>query len=450
MDHAAPLIAALAQSLAPYRHLRRWWIACSGGVDSLALLQAVVTLTRSAPGPWPPLAVIHINHQLHPCAPVWASHVESLCAQWSLPCTIKTIAVTAVGAHGVEAAARLQRYAAFGATLAADELLLQAHHRDDQVETLLLRLLRGSGLSGLRAMPVSRPLGPALLLRPWLDRTRAEIVEYARGCELRWVEDDSNVDVRYDRNFLRQRVLPLLAERWPAYRDTLARVVLQSSEAEALVQEVAAADWLQIDDGGEGLAIAGLQTLSPLRQRQLLRFWLHRQRLPTPSRAQLEQMIAMPTAAADAEPCVSWHGVEVRRFQSRLHAMAPLPPPSDFDQPWSPPAVLALPAGHGHLDVAVVSGAGLRTDRSYRVRNRRGGERCHPATRGHSQTLKKLLQETALAPWWRQRVPLIFCGDELAAVGDLWICRGFEAAPAMPGWQPLWQRPPAGGRAASA
>lgn len=442
MNHAAPLIASLTQSLEPYRHLRRWWIACSGGVDSLALVQALMTLTRSASGPWPALAVIHINHQLNPRAFTWASHVETLCAAWALPCTIKKIEISDIAVHGVEAAARIQRYAAFTETVAADELLLQAHHRDDQIETLMLRLLRGSGLSGLRAIPASRALGLATLLRPWLDHTRAEIVEYAQRQGLQWIEDDSNTDARYDRNFLRQRVLPLISERWPAYRDTLARVVTQSSEAEALVQEIVAVDWQTLDDGDEGLVITGLQALSPLRQRQLLRFWLQRQRIPTPSRAQLEQIVAMQAAATDAEPCVHWPGAEVRRFQGRLYAMAPLLPVGvDFDLPWAPPAGLDLPPGYGCLSSVAAAGAGLRIDRSYRVRNRRGGERCHPTTRNHSQTLKKLLQEAGLAPWWRERVPLVFCGDELAAVGDLWVCRGFEAAAEMPGWHPRWQRP---------
>ncbi|MET0379221.1 MAG: tRNA lysidine(34) synthetase TilS, partial [Spongiibacteraceae bacterium] len=403
-----------------------------------------LTLTRADPAAWPPLAVIHINHQLNPRAQLWASHVEALCAAWSIPCTIKNVEVSDIALYGVEAAARLQRYDAFAETVGAHELLLQAHHRDDQIETLLLRLLRGSGLAGLRSIPVSRPLGQAWLLRPWLDRSRAEIIDYAQAQGLQWIEDDSNADARYDRNFLRQRVLPLLAERWPAYRDTLSRVVTQSGEAEALVQEIAAMDWQALDDGGEGLAIAGLQALSPLRQRQVLRFWLRRQQLPTPSRAQLESVVGILAAAVDAEPCVGWPGVEVRRFHSRLYAMAPLPPiATDFDLPWSPPlTTLHLPAGYGSLQAVAAVGAGLRTDRRYHVRNRRGGERCHPAAREHSQSLKKLLQEAGLAPWWRERVPLIYCDDELAAVGDLWICRGFAAAPQTPGWQPRWQRPP--------
>src|SRR5690606_17014985 len=159
----------LARTLEPYRQHRRWWIACSGGVDSLVLLHALVMLTRDASITWPPLAVIHVNHQLNPRASGWAQHVASLCAQWSVPCTLKTIAVGDTASQGIEAAARAQRYAAFEAIIDADELLLQAHHRDDQIETVLLRMLRGAGLTGLRSIPVTRTLGRGQLLRPLLD-----------------------------------------------------------------------------------------------------------------------------------------------------------------------------------------------------------------------------------------------------------------------------------------
>jgi tRNA(Ile)-lysidine synthase len=446
MTHAAPqspsLAFTVARTLEPYRHHRRWWIACSGGVDSVVLLHAIIALTREAPGVWPPLAVVHVNHQLNPQAPGWAQQVAALCVAWSVPCTIKTIAVGDTAGHGVEAAARVQRYAAFEAVVGTGELLLQAHHRDDQIETLLLRMLRGAGLAGLRSIPQTRALGRGQLMRPLLECRRTDIVKYAQQHALHWVEDDSNADPSYDRNFLRQRVLPLIAERWPAYRYTLGRVATQAVEAEALLQEIAAGDWRAVaaDDGG--VLIEPLLQLSPLRRRQVLRFWLAQQQLPTPSRAQLENIVAASLAATDAEPCVRWPGAEVRRFQSRLYAMPPLAVTFvDFHLAWLPCTPLELPNGYGLLAATPTTGAGLRADLDYVVRNRRGGERCHPSARTHSQALKKLLQEAGLAPWWRDGIPLIYCGEVLAAVGDLWICKGFEAAAAEPGWQPIWHRP---------
>lgn len=442
----SPLTDTLASTLTTYRHAPCWWIACSGGVDSLVLLHATLALTRIAPGPWPVLRVIHINHQLHPQAADWAQSVERFCVDAGVDCVVRRVDVKA-GGLGLEAAAREARYAAFESVLNPSELLLQAHHHDDQSETVLLRLLRGSGVAGLAGIPAARTLGRGQLVRPLLAVARSTIVEYARQHALQWVEDDSNADARFDRNFLRQRVLPLLGERWPGYRDTLARVAQQAAETAALLRELAEDD-LRDAVGAEGAPDDGLDaayclSLSSARQANLVRGWLAQRQFPMPSRAQLEAVLSMLTARCDAQPCVRWPGVEVRRFRGRLYALPPLAAVADYELDWQPELqpILTLPADAGALLAEQQLGAGLRTDRSYRVRNRRGGERCHPLLRVHSQTLKKLLQEDELAPWWRERVPLIYCGTELAAVGDLWVCRGFEAEAGTLGWLPRWLRP---------
>lgn len=437
------LVRALDLALEPYRHCRRWWLACSGGVDSTVLLHATATLTRAAPGHWPALGVIHVNHQLNPHAAQWAQHVQAQCDALEIPCLIKIVDVDRSRGDGVEAAARSVRYAAFNTVVGSDELLLQAHHCDDQVETFFLRLLRGSGIAGLSAIPATRALGQGQgrLLRPLLAITRREIIAYAEAHGLQWVEDSSNADTRFERNFLRRNVLPLLERRWPFYRDTIARAIDHVTETQALLQEYAAQDLLALLHADGSLETGGLMQQSTARQRLLLRTWLQRQGFALPSRAQLDEVLAMSVAGADAEPCVRWADVEVRRFQLRLHALQSLPVlPGDFDLPWQPGQALILPQGCGVLTAIPQNGAGLRMDRTYHVRNRRGGERCHPLRRMHSQTLKKLLQEAQLPPWWRDRMPLIFCGNEIAAVGDLWICRGFQADPTAQGWLPLWQR----------
>jgi len=427
----------LAAALEPCRHSRRWWIAYSGGVDSHVLLHSVAALVRE--GDYPPLAALHINHRINPRAADWAAHCRAVCDALGVELRVIEVDVARASGEGLEAAARTARYAAFERQLADGEVLLQGHHRDDQIETLLLRLLRGSGLAGLSAMPAARELGAGRLFRPFLNMPRSELMAYAQGHRLRWIHDDSNDDERFDRNFLRHRVAPLLEPRWPAYRQTLARAAEQAGEAGALLRELAAAD-LAAARRGAALDLSAYGALSPARQRNLLRHWLESQRLPLPSREQLEQVRTQCGAAIDADICVSWPGVEVRRFRGALHAMAPLASPAETDLAWQPLHPFGQP-GLGQLRARPAIGQGLRADREYRVRNRRGGERCKPVGRAHSQALKKLLQERDVPPWRRDRLPLVYCGEELAAVGDLWICEGYQASGEQRGWLLEWSFP---------
>lgn len=423
-----------------YRHCRRWWIAYSGGVDSHVLLHMLAQL-RDTETNIPPLIAIHINHQLNPRADAWAEHCQSVCARLGIELIVERVNVARDGGSGIEAAARSARYAAFERHVQENELLLQAHHGDDQIETLLLRLLRGSGISGLTAIPSSRALGKGQLLRPLLKSSRTEILDYAQRLHLHWIEDDSNNNEHFDRNFLRLRVLPQLDERWPAYRSTLARVVEQAREAEHLLDTLAALDFGAACAENETLSVMKCLGLEPERRRNLLRYWLQQLQLPAPSREQLLQVENMLNARVDAAPCVQWSGVEVHRFRDHLHAMPALPPPLlAVDQAWIPSDEFAVP-GMGLLRARRLTGQGLRADRDYRIRSRRGGERCKPAGRAHSQTLKKLLQEYAIPPWLRDRLPLIYCGDELAAVANLWVCDGFAALADQAGWQIDWQFP---------
>jgi tRNA(Ile)-lysidine synthase len=432
--------ADLAAILEPYLASRRWYVAYSGGVDSHVLLHAVAGLRDELREALPPLSAIHINHQINPQAAAWVAHCQTVCAELGIELIMETVDIERDAGHGLEAAARQARYAAFERHIGSGELLLQAHHRDDQVETLLLRLLRGSGLAGLASMPASRALGRGRLLRPLLAVTRAEIIGYAQQNQLCWIHDDSNDNEGFDRNFLRLRVLPRVAERWPAYRDTLQRVIDNAAEADGLLKELAALDYVDAVAPDSALQIDTCRQLNAARQRNLIFYWLQQQQLPLPSREQLAQVLMMLVARDDAEPCVTWPGAELRRFRGHLFAMQPLPElPPDIDIEW-PPQPLSI-AGLGELRALPVNGAGLRGDRHYRVRNRRGGERCRPLGRAHSQTLKKLLQEHDIKPWLRDRLPLIYCGDEIAAVADLWICEGYRAASHEDGWRIEW-RPP--------
>lgn len=422
--------------LKPFLDSRRWWVAYSGGVDSHVLLHLLAQLC--AQQKIPPLTAIHINHQLNPRAHDWVEHCRVICAQLDIEFITETVDVINNG-DGVEAAARKARYIAFEKHIGSNEVLLQAHHRDDQIETLMLRLLRGSGVAGLSAIPQQRALGEGHLLRPLLDYSRADIVAHAQQHHLQWVDDDSNESDRYDRNFLRLNVLPVIEQRWPAYRNTLTRVVTQADDASNLLDELARIDAEKaISTTGE-LSLVACEGLGDDRRRNLIRFWINQKNLPQPSSEQLQQVLAMADARIDAQPCVMWPGVEVHRFCDHLYVMNQLPPlPSrPIDIEWDLQSPLRI-EGLGELTTSAVIGSGLRADLKYHVRNRIGGERCKPAGRAHSQTLKKLLQEYDVLPWLRDRLPIIYCGDEITAVGNVWICEGFVADANQSGWHLQW------------
>ena len=434
MSGMAP--AALFATLKPFLEYCRWWIAYSGGVDSHVLLHLLAQLREQQT--IPALTAIHINHQLNPRANDWVEHCRRTCADLNIEFISESVDVVSAG-DGIEAAARKARYAAFEKYVGKKELLLQAHHRDDQIETLMLRLLRGSGIGGLAAIPPQRELNRGQLLRPLLDYCRNDLVAYAQAQQLQWIHDDSNDSDRFDRNFLRLNVLPIIEQRWSAYRDTLNRVVTQAEESASLLNELALIDAKEAINTDGLLSIASCNSLSLERQGNLLRYWIQQKKIPQPSHEQLQQVLAMMQARVDAQPQVTWPGAEVHRFRDRLYVFPPLPPIAieAIDIEWDLSRPLHID-GLGKIVASPVAGSGLRADLNYRVRNRVGGERCKPAGRAHSQTLKKLLQEYDVPPWLRDHLPIIYCGDEIAAVGDVWVCEGFIADASQKGWHLRW------------
>ncbi len=414
-----------------------WVVALSGGVDSVVLLHLAVAAGLGQHG----LRALHIHHGLHCEADRWAEHCRQLCAQWHIELEVVRVRVGARG--GVEAAAREARYAVFSQQLALGEVLLMAHHGDDQAETLLLRLMRGAGPRGLGAMPVSRALGAGRLLRPLLAYSRAQILRYADLQQLSWVEDPSNQSDRYDRNYLRHQVLPLLRQRWQGADQVLQRTAHLCSEADELNQALAAQDLACDEEAGPGLSCRLLQGLSLARQCNLLRYWLANSAIAMPARSQLLRIIdEVVGARGDAQPVLVLGDRQVVRYRERLYVRRSdlsAAPQENLLLPWDLKAALTLPRGvllaeHGReheTDRGQGQGQGqlqLPADARVDVRYRRGGERCRPVGRSGSQALKKLLQEAGVPPWERPWLPLIYCNGELAAVADLWVCEGFQAA----------------------
>ncbi len=433
----------LLRAIAELPSARRYWIAYSGGLDSHVLLHSLAALRERLPVA--ELAAVHVDHGLSPAAAAWARHCAEVCEGLKVPLTLLRVDARPRRGESPEAAARNARYRAIEPLLGEGDGLLTAHHQDDQAETVLLQALRGSGPRGLAAMPVWNPFGEGWQGRPLLGFRRDELRAHARAEGLCWVEDESNFDTGIARNYLRHEVVPRLRRRWPAMATTLSRVASHAADAAHLLDQLAAQDLVVAEDGG--LEIGHLAALDAARQRNLLRYWIHRSGLPVPDAVHLQRVLdEVIPAAPDALPRVAWTGAELRRYRSRLYLMPPLPA-HDASQvfEWRMEGPLHLPDG-GILRAVPVLGGGmardLRSADCVTVRFRRGGERCRPAGVPYTRKLKKLLQERGIPPWLRERIPLLYLGEELAAVADLFVCAPFHARDGEPGLRIEWQRPP--------
>jgi len=402
----------------------RLCVAFSGGADSMALLAALSQLRRRSNFR---LRALHVDHGLQPQSAAWARQARQVGRRLQVP--VRVLAVEVPRGGSLEAAAREARYAALGAALRPGEWLLTAQHLDDQLETVLLQLLRGAGLPGLAAMGERTPLAAGSLLRPLLPVARRQLLAWLQRRGLAWTEDPSNADERFDRNYLRRRITPALQARWPAAAQTARRSAAHLAEAQALLDQQADAQ-LALAADGAALRVPVLRRMAPPLRRQVLRRWLRTRGLPAPDQSRLQEMAsALLAARADAMPRVSWPGAEVRRHGASLHAMAPLPPlPVAVDWPVKRGATLTLPGigrlrlqpdPHGNLCLA---GWPARLQ----VRFRGGGERLR--TTAGRQPLKDVLQRAGVLPWQRARLPLLYAGDRLIAVADLWLDPQHSAA----------------------
>ena len=425
---------ALAESvlalLTGFPEARRCWVAYSGGRDSSVLL---ALLARLRPRLRMELRAVHVDHGLQPAAADWAEHCLRRCAGLGIPCDLHRVRVGPAAGKGPEAAARASRYEALAGLLGRGDLMLTAHHRDDQAETLLLALLRGSGVQGLAAMPQVIPLGAGLLVRPLLDWSGAELHGSVQSPALDWVEDPSNLDLSLDRNFLRARVLPLLAERWPAAGRTLARSAGHCAEAADLVGRYAAQALASVPGTRPGtLSVEALLGLDPALCRVVVRRWIHERGFAVPDARHLGRILAeVLPARADASPLVAWPGCEVRRYRDDLFALPPLPPsPRDEAVAWVGP-ILELPLGLGRLTLHDGAGRGLDPAvlgaGALVVRFGVRGLRCRPLGRLHHRHLKYLFQEADVPGWVRGHVPLVFADGCLVAVGGACVCDGWPS-----------------------
>lgn len=402
--------------------MSRWLLAFSGGIDSTVLLHALANAGESERAR---ITAVHVNHGLHPDADHWQEHCRDFAETLGVAYLYREVNVDDGRKIGLEAAAREARYAVLQTLVEPGDCVLSAHHEEDQAETLLLNLMRGSGVAGLAGIGAVQPFASGKLVRPLLGVPAEDIEDYAKRHALSWIDDPSNVDTRFDRNFLRREIMPMLARRWPAVSARLRQSADLASEASDLLKDLADIDLAAAGSPGR-LDLEVVQALSPARQRNLLRQAISLGGLPPPPATRLYQAIhELIPARADAQPLVSWPGVEVRRYRDHLYilpAMAAVP--QEPLEALLPERSVDLGPGLGKLALEPnVDGgvaAGLASD-GLRVCYRHGGEEIRPAGRGHTQKLKKLMQQEGIVPWMRERLPLLYSGDKLVAVADLWI-----------------------------
>ena len=408
-------------------------VAFSGGPDSSALLHALAQLPPArAQG----LRALHIDHGLHRDSMLWADHCRNFCATLDLPCDVRRVQVETGKGNGLEAAARHARYAAFAAELREGEYLLLGHHRDDQAETVLLKLLRGAGPEGLGGMRVLRPLGFGQLWRPLLTLSRAQLRDYLKTHQLDCIDDPSNADTGLARNYLRHEILPRLTRHWPQAVDSILHSAgLSRAAAHTLQTQWLAAFNALHDPVTDSLHADGWQALDRALREPLLDHWLHARGLSAPTAAQRQQIERQCDARAGQLPCIRWRGVELYIWNGRLWAMSPRPEiPNDWVAHWQGEP-LALPDG----GVLALTDTDKRLAEPLFVRLRRGGEHIKPVGDAHTRELRDLFQKQRVPPWQRAVCPLLYAGDELVAVADRWISARGEAIFHTTGARPHWE-----------
>jgi len=420
----------VATALNPHIHeSTKIVIALSGGIDSVVLLDAVSKLELAKSS----IIAVHVHHGLSAKADDWLVFCRELCASYNIPFHGERVKLDDIS-QGIEAAARQARYGALAKYVDAKTLLLTAQHRDDQTETLLLALKRGSGVRGLAAMPTVLPFEQGQLHRPLLMTSRASIEDYAAHLQLQWVEDDSNGNVKFDRNYLRLEVLPKLNQRWPGFSANVARTAQLCQQANQLLDEIATQDLAIAKLASDKLCLERLGEMSDPRINNVLRMWLRDFGLEMPSQTMLSQLVTqMSSAKRDSDPAICVGKYSIRRYQQAIYMV-----PNDVALvtqcvEWTLQRPLWLGQGIGSLAVKeFIAGNALRKPLAGEVVSIRfsvaGNMKVAPLGRDKRRSVKKLLQEFKIPTWQRQTIPFVFYNEQLVAAVGLWIDKEFLAS----------------------
>ncbi|WP_255554781.1 tRNA lysidine(34) synthetase TilS [Moritella sp. 24] len=433
-------------------------LAYSGGLDSHVLLHLMARYQQLYPQH--DYLAVHVHHGLSDNADDWLVHCEQTAKALNINFVAEKVVLNLGNRESLEAKARDARYQAIAKHLGDESLLLLGQHLDDQLETFLLQLKRGAGVKGLSAMAATMPFllhNSCQIVRPLLTLPQQALVDYATDSQLTWVEDESNNDHSYDRNFLRHQIIPSLKQRWPGIANAVHRSAELCAEQQALADEIAQIDVVICEDSLAGLKIVELQQLSKIRRNNVIRFWLAKQRLPMPSRHHLDKVWdEVVNAVDDANPQLSWQAGEFRRYQGVLYNQQKYAELKDvvIMLEHTQNQVIPLPDNIGllhlqgelkdTLQAQSPKNCGIDTSKVFDVNHIgicikrplddekvtirfRGEGKCHPTGRSGSRSIKKLYQEYRVAPWLRDRIPLVYYNDKLVCAVGLWVCKGYEA-----------------------
>ena len=406
------------------------YVAFSGGLDSHVLLHALFCLAEDYPFS---LYAIHVNHSLHSQSTEWAIHCQAVCDDLGIPLIVKTVTVAAEKGKSLEALARDARYTALAEVLPDNGLCMTAQHINDQSETVVLQLLRGAGVHGLASMPARKDFAKGRILRPLLGYSRESLNDYARQHGLEWVEDPSNRDHQYDRNFLRHEIMPILRERWPGLDKSMSRSAGHAASAAVMLDEIGESDLLHCQVTSNHFfppAIASLRvdllnSLSTIHQKNALRCWTRMHGLSVPGDERLHSLIKLLEMSA-AKGEVVWPAGAFRLHNNILWLCDSFDTsePIVMVQDWNPEKSLQIDQPKLELQATKLAGEGISLtaigDSHLTVKFRQGGEICRMPGAHGSKTLKQMLQDLAIPHWLRASLPLIFLQDELIAVSSLW------------------------------
>jgi tRNA(Ile)-lysidine synthase len=393
-------------------------VGVSGGADSACLLSALAELPRR------PLRGVHVDHGLQAASAALRASSIALCRRLEVPLTVIEVTVETAG-ESLEARAREARYRAFALNLAPGECLLTAHHAEDQAETLLLQLLRGTGIKGLCSMPVRRPLAGGWHLRPLLEVARRDLMAYGKTHGIEAHEDPMNRDPRFDRAFLRTEIWPAIIERWPGAAAALGRAARHAADAQRLLEQAADAALFYLRDGA-ALSVTGLRGLPGIEQVNVLRRWITESGIvPPPSSARLTEGLRQAlTAHADHVPAVAWGEHALRRYRERLFLTPATVPALDARREWPMRSQPRLGLGDGLGTLCWVPRLGgldaSRLPAALSVRRRIGGESLKLGADARTQSVQHLCQAMGVLPWMRDALPMIYAGESLIGIGDLW------------------------------
>jgi tRNA(Ile)-lysidine synthase len=444
MSFSAASLYAVLESSVP-EGARGLVVALSGGADSAALLVGLAALGAGGFRGLP-LRAIHIDHGLQAAAAEFREACLNLCEHLGVRLELIRVEVQSEAGVSIEAAARDARYAALAAQLQPLECLLTAHHRQDQAETLLLQALRGAGVKGMSAMPVCRALGLGWHVRPVLDVPHHELLQWGGHLQNLKAIDPMNGDLRFDRTYLRKKIWPLIETRWPGAEIALSRSARHMAGAQELLDRAAAADVARLRDG-DALSVPALRALPQANRMNAIRAWLSEAGVETPSTARLAEALRQVfDADADHQPAIVWGNKALRRYRQRLFLTEADGPRLEGERPWATTvgSSIALGANLGNLTWRAQIG-GIASDALPAVvivRRRDGGEKLKPARSAKTQTVQHLCQAQGVLPWMRDSLPLVFAGDELIAVADLWVEARWCAAPDAPGLKISWNNAP--------